>query len=134
MRPAARYHRRHDGPRERQQQTGRAGARNFQQIARAVVQHRADPPQACPPLSATAQPDQVGVIEFVVGQRRQAGARHGKGLAAQGVGRFGRCDPLNRPRAPPWWRRSGSTCRTRGHWRRSADRSRRWPPDRRKNS
>jgi hypothetical protein len=53
----------HGGP-------ARPGA-DLQQVARAVVQHRPDPPQHGAAGVEHIKPDQVGVVEFVIGQRRQ---------------------------------------------------------------
>ena len=59
-----------------------------QEVARAVVQHRADMADLGPAGVDHQQIDQIGVVEFVIGQRGQAGAIGEEGSAAQRVRRF----------------------------------------------
>ena len=63
------------------QQNDLFAADDFQNVARAVIKDRPDPAQNNAAGIYDLQPDQVGVIEFIIGKRGQGGAGRPQGGA-----------------------------------------------------
>ena len=83
---ARRFHRRDGGAGEGQQEVGRAGAGDLEDVARAVVEDGADGAEGRAAGVDDGEADQVGVVELVVPERRQAVARGVEAGALQRLG------------------------------------------------